>query len=263
VSGTSRQRIYRFFDQPDLALCALVAMAALVATALNLSPLLRLALAIPLVLFLPGYTLVNALFPALQLPTVERLLISLGASISLTILLGLLMAFLNVSLEGLNWAAALALITIVGSAVAWTRRARRGLPGPRPVVARMPRAGVVMIGLALLITADVVLGSRFIAGQQESPAPAQLWLVPVEGRSDDALLGIRAGASPTDYRVVISSAGEPIYDFDVPLGAGEVWERSLNFASELRRQPIVARLYEGDSTDEIRFVVLQPQTNSG
>ena len=71
------------------------------------------------------------------------------------------------------------------------------------------------------------------------------------------------GADPTDYRVVISSAGDPIYEFDVQLDAGEVWERNLNFAAELRTQPIVARLYEGDSTDEIRFVVLQPQTNSG
>ena len=263
MSGRFRQRIYRFFDQPDLVLCALIAMAALVATALNLSPLLRLGLAIPLVLFLPGYTLANALFPSLVIPTVERTLIAMGSSISLTILVGLAMAAIGVSLEGLNWAAALALVTIISAAVAWLRRARRGLPGPSPVIARMPRTGIVMIGLAALLTADVLLGSRLIASQQEAAPPAQLWLVPVADQPDDAVLGVRAGDQPTDYRVVISSAGEPIYDFDVPLSAGEVWERNLNFASDLRQQPIVARLYEGESTDEIRVVVLQPETNPG
>ena len=216
-----------------------------------------------MVLFLPGYTLVSALFPALVISTVERILLSMGSSIALTILLGLAMAALGIALEPLTWAAGLALITLIGAAVAWTRRARRGLSGPSPVISRMPRAGIVMLGLAALITADVLLGSRLIAGQQQAPAPAQLWMVPISGKPNDAVLGVRAGEDAEDYRVVISSAGEPIYEFDVPLGPGEVWERNVNFAPDLRTGPIVARLYEGSDPAEIRYVVLQPQEQPG
>jgi hypothetical protein len=69
---------------------------------------------------------------------------------------------------------------------------------------------------------------------------------------------VRAGDDPEDYRVVISSAGEAIYEFDVPLEPGEVWERTVTFGGDLRQEPIVARLYEGSDRDEIRYVVLQP-----
>jgi hypothetical protein len=259
VSVTFRRRLLRFLDQPDLALCALIATAALVAAALDLSPVLRIGLAAPLVLFVPGYAFVNALFPALVIPTVERILVSMGSSIALTIMLGLVMAALRIPLEAVTWAAGLALITLVAGGVAWTRRARRGLAGPSPVIARMPRLGIVMVGLAALIVADVLLGSRLIAGQQQTPPPALLWLVPVQGEPADAVLGVRAGEDAEEYRVVISSAGQPIYEFDVPLEPGEVWQRNLTFAEELREQPIVARLYEGSDRDEIRYVVLQPE----
>ena len=259
MSGAFRQRLLRFLDQPDLALCALIATAALVAAALELSPVLRLGLAVPLVLFVPGYSFVNALFPALVLPTVERILVSMGSSIALTVLLGLGLATLSIPLNAITWAAGLALITLVAAGAAWARRARRGLPGPSPVIARMPRLGLIMVGLSALIVADVVLGSRLIAGQQQTPAPALLWLIPVDGEPTAAVLGVRAGAEAQDYRVVISVAGEPIYDFDVPLQAGEVWERNVVFAGDLRDKPIVARLYEGNDRNEIRFVVLQPQ----
>jgi hypothetical protein len=263
MSASSRERVLRFLDQPDLALSALLATSALIAAALNLSPVLRIALALPSVLFVPGYTFVNALFPTLVLPTVERILLSLGSSLGLTILLGLALAALRIPLEPLAWASGLALITIVAAVVAWARRARRGLAGPTLSIARMPLPGIVVLGVAVLITADVLLGSRLIAGQQQAPSPAQLWLVPVNGKPNDAILGVRAGDAAEDFRVVISVAGESIYQFDVPLEPLEVWERNVTFASELRDQPIVARLYEGSDPQEIRYVVLQPLTNSG
>lgn len=261
MTRTPFRRLVRVFEQPDLALAALVAMAALLATTLGLSPILRTLLAVPLVLFLPGYGLVSAIFPSLVLPAVERLLLSIGLSISVTILAGLAMAATGVTLAALSWAVVLAVITLVVCAVAWVRRARRGLAGPHLTIARMPRSGIVMVFVAVLIAADVLLGSRLIAEQQQAPVPAQLWMVPISGQPNDALLGVRAGGTPAEYRVTISVAGDQIYEFALDLAAAEVWERNVNFASELRARPIVARLFEGTSDVESRFVVLEPQTN--
>ena len=250
-------------DHRDLLVCVVLAVGATAATFAGVSPFVRVFLAIPLVLFVPGYALVSAVFPARVLPAVERLLISVGTSIALTILAGLAIAWVGVSLSPESWAAILASVTLALSVVAWIQRLRLGLTGPGLGVARMPRAGVVMVLVAALITADVLLGSRLIATDQQAPPPTQLWMVPVEGRPNDALIGVRAGGNPADYRLVISVAGEPIYEFEIALGAGETWQRNVNFAAELRERPIVARLYEGSSSVESRFVILQPATNAG
>jgi len=249
------------FNQPDLAFAALVGMAALVAATLGASPVLRTVLAVPLVLFLTGYCLTSAIFPSLVLPAIERMLISIGLSICVTILVGLAMAATGVPLAPVSWALALVMITITAAGVAWFRRVQRGLVGPGLTIARMPRNGAVMVFVAGFIAVDVLLGSRLIAIQQQAPAPAQLWMVPISGQPNDALIGVRAGETADEHRIVISVAGDPIYEFDIDLAAGETWERIVNFAPELRARPIVARLYVGATNVESRFVVLQPQTN--
>lgn len=261
MTRTARGRLLWAFTQPDLTFVSFVAMAALVAATLGVSPLLRTVVAAPLVLFLPGYALVSAIFPSLVLPAVERILLSIGLSICVTVLLGLGIAASGVPLAPVSWALALTMITVTACGVAWLRRVRRGLVGPAVTIARMPRRGVIMVFVAALIAADVLLGSRLIAGDQQAPAPVQLWMVPIAGQPNDALIGVRAGETASDYRIVISVAGDPIYEFDLQLAAGERWERNVNFAAELRARPIVARLYEGSSAVESRFVVLQPQTN--
>lgn len=255
----TRTSLRAVVDHSDLLLCALVAVTAMFASAIDASPVLRAALAIPLVLLLPGYALVAALFPTRVLPTVERLLLSAGSSFALTIFAGLVISWTGIGLAPLSWAVALAVITLAGCVVAWLRRFRLGLYGPAVASATMPRKGAFMLVIAALAAADVLLGSRLIAGQQQAPPPAQLWLVPISGQPNDALIGVRAGSSAAEYRLVISAATEPIYQFDIRLNAGETWERNLNFAPELRALPIVARLYEGSSTVESRYVTLQPQ----
>lgn len=55
---------------------------------------LRLILAVPVILFIPGYVLIAALFPDTKdIDTIERLVFSIGSSIVVTPLLGLLLNF--------------------------------------------------------------------------------------------------------------------------------------------------------------------------
>ena len=258
-----RSSLRRFgFDHVDLIVCAVVAVVASTLTFQDAAPVIRSIVAIPLVLFLPGYVMLEALFPARVLPAIERLLVSLGTSLALTIVVGLAIAAVRVPLEPRSWVVALTLLVLALALAALFRRLRLGISGPGLPISGVPRGGAVLLGLALLLAADVVLGSRLIATDQRPPAPLQLWMVPVDDQPADALIGVRAGGAAADYRLIISAAGEDIYEFDLELTAGETWERTVTFASDLREVPIVARLYEGTSAAETRWVVLQPVSDA-
>jgi signal transduction histidine kinase len=253
--------VRRLIDHPDLWLAALAALGAVAAVILGASPLVRAVVAVPLVLFLPGYALVSMLIPALVIPAVERLLLAAGSSIAVTILAGLALAWSGVGLGPLSWAVTLAVITLVSLAVAWFRRLRRGLVGPGLGFATMPRLAALMVLVAALVAADVVLGSQLIAGEQQSPAPAEMWMLPIDQAPANARLGVRAGADGGNYVVRVSEEGVELQEFSISLRPEEVWERLISFTPEVRARPIVARLYQDASDTEMRYVVLQPATN--
>jgi hypothetical protein len=240
----------------DLVLAITVALAALVAALLNLPPILRLILAVPLVLFLPGYALVSALFAMAPIPTVEKLVISIGSSIALGILVGFGLAWPAIGLGPLSWTIALAGMTIVGSIIAWIRRPA-GQAGP----VRGPslrRSEGILLAIAAVALVGIFVGTRVIASGQETPPPAQLWMIAADDGATDVNLGVRADTPGGDYTIRLTSAGATVEEFSVTLAAGEVWERVLSFTEEQRERPIVARLYQEPEDAEIRLVVLQP-----
>jgi hypothetical protein len=118
-----------------------------------------------------------------------------------------------------------------------------------------------MVLVSGLIVADVLLGSRLLAEQRQVAPPEQLWLVPQAEQADRALLGMRAGPRGGDYTVVVTVAGQVIDDYELDLAPEETWQIVLVLGPEVRAQPVVARLYVGDSRVESRFVVLQPATD--
>ena len=258
-------RLRTTIDQPDLLVAALAALLGALAGAgtLDSIPLLRAALAIPLVLFLPGFALVNAALPALVVPAVERLLMSIGASIGLTILVGLGLGISPFTLEAQSWLLALLSLTLVLLALGWLRRAGMDVRGARPRWATMPRRGAAFVLISGLIMADVVLATRVATAQLEQPVPVQLWLVPIAGQPDQAQLGMRAGGTDGQFLLRLSSAGTVIRSFDLTLTAEQTWATLLILPPEIRAQPVVARLYQGSDPNEIRYVTLQPATEGG
>lgn len=251
----------RLWSHGDLWAAALITVAGVAAVIVGLAPLPRIVLAMPLVLFLPGFALASMLLPVVGVPLVERLLMAAGLSIGLAILVGLAMAWWGIALEPVSWALALGSITIVGLLAALIRRLRADVTGPGFAFATMPRLGALMVLVATLMAANVVLGNWLVAGEQEAPVPVQLWLVPVSGQVNEALLGVRSSALGGNFRIVVSATDTTVADFAFSLAPEETWQRIVSFAPELRRQRIVARLYEGSATDAMRFVVLDPQTN--
>jgi hypothetical protein len=154
-------------------------------------------------------------------------------------------------------------LTLVLLLVAWLRRIRAGIVGARPRVAGMPLRAVVVLVISGLIVADVVVGARLAATNAQTPVPVQLWLIPVSGAHEQARLGMRAGADGGQFHIALTSAGQTIHDFDLDLAPEQTWETIVLFPPEIRAQPIVARLYQGDTDQESRFVTLQPVTDAG
>lgn len=241
----------------DLLLIMIVALAATDAVGLDAPSYVRFIPVVPLVLFVPGYLLVGALFPTAHLSGLERVLISVGSSIALVILTGLALALLGLPLDAFLWTVALASMAVVGALIVGLRRARAGYrrPGLQFSVGRLDALLLMVAGVSLvgILAWDVVT-----TAQMERPPPAQLWLLPADSGVPVAQLGMRAGSPGGAYTIRLTSSGVPLYEYHVSLAASEVWEMTVPFTEEQRGLPVVARLYEEPTDTEIRFVVLQP-----
>lgn len=81
----------------DIILCLLISLLLVPLVLFNIEPTLRLILGLPFILFIPGYILVFALFPAKKtdrgIDTLERIALSFGLSIAIVPLIGLLLNY--------------------------------------------------------------------------------------------------------------------------------------------------------------------------
>jgi uncharacterized membrane protein len=81
----------------DILLCLLTSLLLVPLIVFNIEPSLRLILGLPFLLFIPGYVLVFALFPARKtdrgIDALERIVLSFGLSIAVVPLMGLLLNY--------------------------------------------------------------------------------------------------------------------------------------------------------------------------
>jgi uncharacterized membrane protein len=81
----------------DILLCLALSLLLVPFVLFTIQPTIRLILALPFILFIPGYVLVFALFPARKtdrgIDTLERLALSFGLSIAVVPLIGLLLNY--------------------------------------------------------------------------------------------------------------------------------------------------------------------------
>ncbi|WP_440956985.1 DUF1616 domain-containing protein [Methanosarcina sp. Mfa9] len=94
---------------------------------------IRVVLGIPMVLFLPGYTLVAALFPGKEdLDWIERVVLSLGLSIAVVPMMGLWLNYTAWGIRLMPIIVSLSVFTLLMCGVAYYRR--RNLPGEEVLV---------------------------------------------------------------------------------------------------------------------------------
>src|SRR5690348_802524 len=78
-------------------------------------PVVGMVLALPLIFLLPGYVLLQVLLPRRQLDRSQRLAFSLGLSLVLAIIAGLVLNMFPAGLRATSWAIFLGLSTLGGA----------------------------------------------------------------------------------------------------------------------------------------------------
>jgi uncharacterized membrane protein len=228
-------------------------------------------LTMPLAFVLPGYALMRALFRGQAFGNAERLIFSLGISLSIVILSGLVLNMTPFGLQARSWAVFLGVVTLGASAVVILRQRRQGevaegWSGFKGMHLTF-RQGL-LLGLALLIVGGAFAVSIIGANQQPRSGFTQLWMLPASGTSK-AENAVRLGLSnkesaPMQYRLAVDVNGKAIKEWPaIDLSPNQQWEATLvlqqSLASSSTTAPakIEAMLYRAsDPTTIYRHVVL-------
>jgi hypothetical protein len=190
-------------------------------------PVIGIILSLPLVFVLPGYTLTEVLFRKRLLETSHRLVLSIGLSLAIDILGGLILNLLP--LEGISWAVFLGLPTTIFSLLA--AYLRRGTPmnGVRLPRLRLTIYEGILFGLAALVIALSIMYDSIGLAQEPRPGFTQLWMLPAaqSGKSCAVRLGVRSFESTSvTYRITMTMNGTQVTTWPaVVLAPQGEWDR--------------------------------------
>ncbi len=242
---------------------------------------MRIALGLIFVLFLPGYTLVAALFPKREsLDAVQRTALSFGLSIAVVSLIGLIM---NYTLWGISLypiLISLLVFIIVAAGVAWFRRRR--LPPeqrfePRFRLGwlrfwRFPNRWDKILSGVLVVAILATIGMLVLVVQSpwaeekftefyilDSEGKAENYPdVVISGEEAQVTIGIvNHEQEVRDYIIKIFVAGQKVKEVGtITLAHEENWEQVVSFApTEVGKyQEVEFMLYMGGS-DEVYQVI--------
>ena len=192
-------------------------------------PVIGIILALPLVLVLPGYTLTEALFHKRSLDASHRLVFSLGLSLAIDILSGLVLNLLPIGLQAISWAMFLGLLTAVFSLLAMYLRRGALVNVTQPLRFHFSISRFVVFGLAMVVAALSILLAVIGVIQQPHPGFTQLWMLPAvqAGKSCDVRLGVHSFEStPVTYRITMTVEQAQTTTWpSITLASEQEWDR--------------------------------------
>ncbi|MBV9354691.1 MAG: DUF1616 domain-containing protein, partial [Chloroflexi bacterium] len=146
----------------DLLLVDLIVVAGVALALMGDAPsgLVRTVVMVPLVLLLPGYALTAAVDPEWRFDVPERLVLTLGGSLVVATLGGLVLNWTAWGLQAGSWAALLAGTTLSASALALRRRQRVRPADPMQWCRSLELRQVLLAALAVLATAAALQIAR-------------------------------------------------------------------------------------------------------
>jgi uncharacterized membrane protein len=222
-------------------------------------------LTLPLAIVFPGYALSSALFPRRALVIPERIVFSLGLSLIIVILSGLVLNLTPFGLRTNSWAVCLGGITLGASGVALVRRRGQDEPAPRWLMERLTfRKGLLLV-LAGVIICGAVAVSINGASQQSHTAFTQLWILPVSGANSKNT--VRLGVSNMEPRaenylleVDVNGLVAKVWPA-IDLRPNENWETTLVLqqtgrTGQIGPAKVEVFLYRDTSTTVYRHVLL-------
>ncbi|SRR6266571_4997843 len=229
-------------------------------------------LAIPLVFILPGYTLTRALFhrrpadalsassnglilqPRLKIGqpfgAVDLIIFSLGLSLVIDVVTGLLLNLVPVGLQWQSWTFSLGLVTAVFALLAYARDKSAHVQGKPAHVWHIPLKEYALLGSALVVVA-LSLWLAIIRPPQSQAGFTQFWMLSSTqaNNSCPVLIGVHSFESaPTIYRVQVMSDGTQLALWpSIMLTTQQEWDRVLPVSPAVGGSTVVdAQLYRLD-----------------
>lgn len=247
----------------ELPIVIVLALIALLAALLGWETLLPVRLvALPLMLVLPGYALVDALFDTSIIDLPERLLFSVGLSFVISILGGSLLHWSPWGLQAQALLLLLGGITLLSSFAALARRRYRPsepLPG---IQLALGRRQFMLFGLAAVITLCAITVARIGATRQEqATGRAQLWILPASTIEAGARLGIdNLETNPISYTLQLTLNGTLLQEWPmIELDPGQSWEQDVTLGTAKPGDTVEAFLYRTSEPGLIfRRVIFRP-----
>ena len=241
----------------DLIMAVIIAgLNVLYALLPNRIPVIGIILALPLVFVLPGYMLTEILFHKRSLDVSHRLVLSLGVSLAIDILGGVILNLLPGGLQAISWAVLLGLFTTVFSLFAAYLRRGTGMNGARPVRFRLTFYPWILFGAATVVAILAVVYSVIGATQQPYPGFTQLWMLPAvqPGKSCAVRLGVRSfETTPVKYRLTMVTNGDQGTTWpSVVLAPQEEWDQLVPIIPKTTENVHVeAQLYQLDKPQAV------------
>ena len=244
----------RISSKRDLAAACLWAGAAVAAVAVSDSLLLRAALWVPMVLLVPGHTVLRAI-GVRTTSALQHLVYAVGASLAAGIAGGFALNAAG-SITPLGWAMWFWAVTAAAALVAAVRRDTPDLPA-WPALARVrPWQGATLMLAVLVATGAYALAIRDDAAYREFKY-SEFWLLPsANGESARITVGIRSAETQAQrFDVEITLDGQPLAVFrSVAVAPGDTWTRDIPVPALATRQRAEARLYRPEDNQLYRSV---------
>lgn len=218
-------------------------------------------LALPLVLILPGYALMVALFPASMLQSFQLILCSVALSLVLMVLTGLALNLTQPGLQSQTWLIALYALIMCLTFVSYFRR-RKTLETTFVHLLKIPPLNarqLALIGLAVIIVL-VALKISSTSAMQPDTSFVQLWILPKAAASSRTVeIGMQnIGPQSGSYDLVLVHGPEVLQRWSaVNLEANAEWTTEVSVPPQVQGGSLEVMLYRAGSMDNpYRYVRL-------
>lgn len=239
----------------------------LVLARLNVGPL-GFLIGLLLVFVVPGYVISMAMFPESNWSAMERTSLTIGMSLAVSVLGGIVLYAMKIPLLPETWALFYSSIILVIGIIAILRRSKeyparrktdRAPESHAHLVPRLWQMG--LFGLAALIFLSAIMLAQNAAAHYPDTEIVQLWLLPAENSSSPS---VRLGAlvsesAPTEYSLWLERGGYTVQTWPrLTLKPGERWETVIQVDPNMAGNgPLEAFLYRYDEPSiPYRHVIL-------
>jgi len=220
-------------------------------------------IAVPFVLFCPGYGLTSILFRKDAIGGVERLLLSVGLSIAIAILGGALLNLTEPGLAPMTWLLLLGDITLVASVLALILgRARPLLTTTRIPMGTLQISQVMFLGIGFLTLLTALKIAQLPAPASRVEGYTSLWILPPDANSHVVRLGLNSQeVEPVAYRVEVQVNKHIVQQWsNIQLEPGQAWTNSFKL-SNTTGSPIEAIVYRMDQPNTVYRRVFVNEAN--